>query len=598
MKRACVLVALLCAAALAGAGAQPETIGHPVFPLLDSAGVNVLRAGTPVSPVRTCGGCHDTGYIETHNTHVALDPLGDPLLGEAPGARHVGGGAGNAAGLDCFLCHITQPDNDARLAALRTGEPAWAAAATLARVGLIRREGDDWRYVAGGFDPFGRVYPEALGLRIPSSRSCGQCHGLVHAGGAPLVISYDDTENRVTRTTGLVYAAQRLVDSGVNLAGKESLTLPWDVHAERLVECHNCHFSLNNPAYAAAPSTTRPGHLGFDSRRQPIGEYLKRPSHQLARGDSPLGAIAGEPGGTMRLCADCHDLARTHAWLPYRSRHMSRVACEACHVPVVRAAALRTVDWTVLTPARGPRVEYRGVRGAVDDPAILVDGYRPVLLPRTHEGAPARLAPYNLVSFWYWESGDPPRPVPRADLERAFFAGEDDHPDIVAAFDSDGDGVLAPAERILDSDAKVRAARARLATVGVENARITAELRAYGLHHGVASGAWATRACERCHSRADGANAPLQLAAAVPGGVVPVPVHDAGGARMDGAVTVVADGALHYAPETMGAGFYLLGLDRARAADAVGAVALVLVFVGAAIHGTARALAARERNAK
>jgi hypothetical protein len=594
MTRACAFAVLLCAAS--NAGAQQETIGHPVFPLLDSAGVNVLRGGTPISPTRTCGGCHDTAYIEAHSTHVALDPLGDTLLGEEAGARHVGGGAGNDAELDCFLCHIAEPANDARVAALRAGEPAWAAAATLARAGLVRRDGDDWRYVSGAFDPFGRVYPEDLGLRDPTSRNCGQCHGLVHAGSAPLVIPYDDLENRVTRTTGLVYAAQRLVDSGMNLAGKESLTLPWDVHAERLLECHNCHFSLNNPAYAAAPSATRPAHLDFDSRRQPIGEYLRRPSHQLARGRSALGAIAGQPGGTMRLCADCHDVARTHGWLPYRSRHMSRVACEACHVPVVRAPALRAVDWTVLTPARDPRVEYRGVRGEPGDPAALVDGYRPVLLPRAHGGEPARLAPYNLVSFWYWAAGDPPRPVPRAELERAYFAGDGYHPDIAAALDTDGDGVVTPAERVLDTDAKARAVRARLEAAGVADARIVAELQPFGLHHGVAAGEWATRACERCHSRAAGADAPLLVAAVVPGGVAPVPVA-ALDARLSGAVTLAADGALHYAPETMGEGFYVLGLDRARAVDAAGAVVLALVFVGAAIHGAARVLAARGRNA-
>jgi hypothetical protein len=35
----------------------------------------------------------------------------------------------------------------------------------------------------------------------------------------------------------------------LNLAGKDGLDRAWDIHAERGLECVDCHHSLNNPVY-------------------------------------------------------------------------------------------------------------------------------------------------------------------------------------------------------------------------------------------------------------------------------------------------------------------------------------------------------------
>ncbi len=60
---------------------------HPVFPLLDASGRSVLSSRQPISTLVTCGGCHDTDYITTHNYHSNLG-FGNILQGvSAPTGR-------------------------------------------------------------------------------------------------------------------------------------------------------------------------------------------------------------------------------------------------------------------------------------------------------------------------------------------------------------------------------------------------------------------------------------------------------------------------------------------------------------------------------
>jgi hypothetical protein len=81
---------------LGGAAAQeiePQTSTgpgspiHPVFPLLDAGGNNVLESDQPLSTMTTCGGCHDTAFIAANNFHadVGLESYGAP--GSLPGGR-------------------------------------------------------------------------------------------------------------------------------------------------------------------------------------------------------------------------------------------------------------------------------------------------------------------------------------------------------------------------------------------------------------------------------------------------------------------------------------------------------------------------------
>ena len=186
----------------------------------------------------------------------------------------------------------------------------------------------------------------------------------------------------------------------MNLANKESLDRSWDIHAERGLQCTDCHYSLNNPVFFQANEEDRPAHLEFDPRRIELGEYLKSPLHQFARGQSAQDGVAPETQDSMRGCESCHDAQSTHDWLPYSARHMQAVSCETCHAPQMYATAVQQTDWTVLQPGGEPLTSCRGVAdGNSGGSAVntLVTGYQPALLPRA---ATQTAQPASRLSTW------------------------------------------------------------------------------------------------------------------------------------------------------------------------------------------------------
>ena len=64
-----VLVGVLAAIALPAAADAPL---HPAVWLRDEDGDMVVSTGKPVSPMMTCGECHETDYIASHSYHVSV----------------------------------------------------------------------------------------------------------------------------------------------------------------------------------------------------------------------------------------------------------------------------------------------------------------------------------------------------------------------------------------------------------------------------------------------------------------------------------------------------------------------------------------------
>jgi hypothetical protein len=495
---------------------------------------------------------------------------------------------------NCFLCHQADPANIARKRALAEGRFNWVATATLENTGLVKRNVDGWHWNRNAFDNEGLAGAEKLALTEPSSKHCGQCHGLVHTTSDPVIPVYGKDSEWETETEGQIFSAEKLYESGMNLAGKDTLGRPWDVHAERLMTCTHCHFSLNNPISSAEAKAARPDYLSFDARRLDIGEFLKRPDHNFAKGASAQGTVAREFDGTMRRCEGCHDALSVHQWLPYKKRHMSRLLCESCHIPVVSAPARQATDWTILTKNGDPRIEYRDVQGPIDDPASLITGFRPVLLPRrTSDGKLSKLAPHNLTASWFWTYGDPPRPVRIYDLKRAIFDAQGYRHDIVVSLDTNGNGAVDPSELVLDTEQKIAAVRGQLEKLGLTDLRITGELQPYSLHHGVVTGKWTTRACTVCHSDSSIIAQPFVLASIAPGGVLPIPVKDSN-TRLDGEV-VLDGGGVFYKPMTIKEEYYVLGKDRWKSIDGTGIFLIVVTLIGVLCHGGFRWYMARTR---
>jgi hypothetical protein len=552
--------------------AQPSL--HPAIVLRDAKGAPVVVSGQPASAAKTCDGCHDVGWIQSHDGHGGLVANG---FDRSPALLPAG---------NCFLCHVQAADNSARTQAITRDRRDWIETATLAATGLVATDGDHWQWQKHRFQSDGTIPASALGIARPGNRACGFCHGRVYEDSAPLSLSPAATQ-RMTELEGIVFSGQRISDSAMNVANKDSLTRPWDVHAERMVSCASCHFSPNHPAYAFA--NRGPEHLQFDARRVAITEYLRRPDHRLAKG--PSNADAGHQEGSIRRCESCHDAGKVHAFLPRAERHFGALACEACHVPMAHAPARQEEDWTMLTPEREARVVYRGIRGDG-----FVPGYTPVLLPRPQPDGSKKLAPSNLITTYRWvERGDAQsagkrHPVARETLERAFFTADGYRPELVRALDSNGDGKLQEGERILDSAQKVQVAHDLLVAAGVHEPAMVGEVRSYELHHGVSPGRFATRDCSSCHAADSRIDQPFSVAASAPFGVTPALVDASTGAQLNHD----SSGRMVLVPHV--AGLHVFGHSRSGFLDGLGLLLFAGAIAGAGGHALLRVRSARRRN--
>jgi thiosulfate reductase cytochrome b subunit len=675
---AAIALGILCTVVLIGAhptDAAPIPPLHPVFPLLDVAGNNVLDSGQPVSTLRTCGSCHDTAFIATHSFHADLglsdftspgavdggniwdtspgafgkwDPLtyrylsptGDEIVDlttvewiKTLGGRHVGGGPAavsrdgrplvdlpadpdnpetsvvdpvtgertawdwNESGvveMNCFLCHLDAPNNEARLATLAAGNFGWANTMTLLGTGILTGSVEAPIWNADAFDADGNLLPAYVTVQDPTSANCGQCHGDVHTNNREPLVLDDCTDNGwSTTTTGQVFSSQRLASSGLNLQGKNDLSLAWDVHAERVVTCTECHYSINNPVYYQEDPASRPNHLVFDPRRIDLGEYIYRPIHEFAKGQSAQGILAPQFDNTLRRCESCHSVDDNHTWLPYSDRHMEAVSCETCHIPKLYAPAQQWVDWTVLRLDGSPQTECRGIEQG-DGSAPLLTGYTPTLLPRADGEGGDSLAPHNLIASWYWIYGNPARPVPLRNLTAAWLDGSSYRSDVLATFDINSDGQLDDVELIIDSEAKRSLIAENLASQGLQNPRIEGDVQPYSINHNVVTGAWATRSCDTCHGEGSLITQVMPIANRLPGGVLPTLTSD-DLVQMPG-ILKVDDGALIYAPTSNELGssdLYILGHDSVYWVDWIGMILFLGTLLGVTLHGSLRYLGNR-----
>ena len=497
--------------------------------------------------------------------------------------------------MNCFLCHIPDPNNDARTAALTSGQFQWANTATLLGSTIISAKGDTYTWNPEVFIDDQEIDPAVLKIQDPTNLNCGYCHGLVHDNVEdPLVTLGCSPERWSTITTGQIISPQKMADSGMNLADKQTLDRSWDVHAERLLNCVDCHYSINNPLYYQESEDTKPDHLLFDPRRVEIGDYLEKPLHQFARGNSAQSLVAPELNYTMRTCESCHAAERTHSWLPYLDSHLAALSCESCHIPQLYSSANMVHDWTVLLQDQTPRKECRGTEGDEDTMGTLLVGYEPVLIPSPVRNGDMKLAPHNLITTWYWVYGDPPRPVPFYDLQQAYFENGDYHPGIFLRFDQNGDGSLSKEEMVIDTAAKEEFVRDRLIRLGLSNPRISAEIQPYSINHDVASADWALDDCTACHGENSRITQPIKLASAAPGGILPSFV--AGTERtLSGDITAEEDGSVVYYPGPATQNLYIFGHTNLAWLDWIGLGLFASVFLGVVAHGGLRFYFASQR---
>lgn len=521
-----VPVALLLAG---GARAQqPVNPLHPTVVPLDAQG-QPTQSRDAVSDERTCAGCHDVAFIDSHSGHAS---------------------AGVKVG--CTRCHLDGGKLDVR-------------PETLDERGALRRE--------------------ALRIGPPASANCASCHGLVFGARDAVALPRDfdapDGPERnlsLTRGEGAIVAPQPMNDSFLDLEGKDRLTSPWDVHAAKLVGCTSCHFAPNDPVHAPAKQT-RLRYLANDPRRVGTAEYLLRPDHRLAKQE----------------CRSCHAPQEAHHFLPYRERHLTVLACQACHTPGPRAPMLEMLDETVVTAEGKPAARWRNLDrqdGALG--AGRVTAVRPLLVERAEQDGARRLAPVNPVGRWQWVDGLGRTPVPFAQVSQAFLSEGRYAPEVLAAFDANRDGRLDEAELRLDTREKTDLIAARLRTLGVRDPAIDGTLRVHALTHGIPSHEQAIRDCTECHGGESRADRDLVLATYLPGGVAPRPLEE--GVDLAGVITPAGGGlVLKGEPGTAPGGLHVFGHSRHGVSNTLGFLVFLAVSLGVTIHGLVRFLLRRRR---
>ena len=295
--------------------------------------------------------------------------------------------------------------------------------------------------------------------------------------------------------------------------------------------------------------------------------------HQLAKGSSRDGLGTFESKNSMRRCESCHDATAVHQWLPYKQRHFDSLACETCHVPKLYGPAVQALDWTLDDSEGNPRREYRDVDG---DPATadsLIHGFSPVLLPRENVGGARKLAPFNLVSSWYWTAGEPAARIEPDQLVEALYRN----------------GELNPELALAEGDSLVEAVKGRLEASGFTQVNLVADITPYPVSHNVLNGRWATRDCRACHGADSVLGAPFRLADNAPADLLPGWVSHSGVEQI-GQVNSIAGGAV-FTPSTRDAGYYVIGLDGIDLVDLAGLLMFFGILFGVSVHGLLRFIA-------
>ena len=554
---------------------KPSSDMHPRLVLRDAEAKPVRDSGAAIDVKNTCAPCHDVAWIAAHGFHFANSASAPSVL--------VTGSTPTSTAPNCFFCHVRRAAFELARATLKAGNSPWVATATLANTELVMSanavENAPFVYAKEAFASDGSVSADQLGLGPPSNDACGACHGLVSRQSPKLADWLQ--RPRLTEQTGQVFSPERVSASTLNLKDREHLTRPWDVHAERLLGCSDCHFVANDPR-SRALSQSVPETLRFEPRHAGIGAFLRRPDHDFARGERQV------------RCENCHDARPLHEFLPHTERHLARVGCEVCHVPRSLVPALREVDASLPTAPGQPRLSYRGIEGSLEEPSGTITGFEPYVIPRSDARGNSKLTAVNFVTTWDWREGSGSR-VEDAVVNRALFdsAGRLKR-EIIAALDLNHDGQLRDREWLLDTDARVRAVAGVLARAGVREPKRVGEVRAIPIRHGIVGGKSALRDCTSCHARDSRLSRPGIVAQAV----APSSTLKYAGDTAEISLAIEPMQASALAVARSGArqrSDYVFGASRTPWLDTAGISVASLVLLGALAHGGMRVRATQRR---
>ena len=202
-----------------------------------------------------------------------------------------------------------------------------------------------------------------------------------------------------------------------------------------------------------------------------------------------------------------------------------------------------------------------------------------------------RLSPVNLVSRWYWVSGDSQEPLPRETLQRALMKNGHYRPEILAALDTNHDGKLDRRELRLDSESKRNTVKQLLMAAGVKNPTIRAEVKIHKISHGVTEKGQAVSDCAVCHGPDSRIKGNVLLASWTPGGMPPTWKGKPG---VSGRIATEANGEVVWKPASGGQqNFHVFGLTTKDWPDKLGLLMLIGVVLMVSVHAGYRLVSRR-----
>jgi thiosulfate reductase cytochrome b subunit len=535
---------------------------HPPISLRDNNGVLAQKSGLAISNSETCGDCHDTGFIAKHNTHAGLNEVKGSTTATQPES-------------DCFVCHIDVSD------LVDQGEPDSTASrtlgsmSTLAKTKLVKKQGNYWRWNSSTFLKDGRIKDVGLGLRSPENVNCLQCHKMSPDQLAEIV------NPELSHPNSDVFSGEKLNRSSFNISNKSSHNHSWDVHAEKLVKCVNCHYSDNHPVYYREPEATRPAHLKFDSRKLSYKEYIAHPSHQLANAPDNNADMAS----CSECCVSCHNKGVGHDFLEAKEQHFRSLSCESCHISETYLSAISTIDYTILDPAKRPLVNRVKKEGAEEENGVLV-GHRPLLLlTSTTKGE--KFKPYRMATTWSWKDSSNGEVISPLLVEKAYFENGHYKKDIITQFDSNNNQTLENEELIINSNTKKELIVRLLVEQGVGKPVIQTEVQPIGIHHGVVGQKDIVKECTECHSQDSRLTGSFTLADETPIGAETTGMQPMK-YIIGGSITRNQNDALKFSPQIETSEKYIFSAIRNPWVDSIGFIAFLGVLFGVFVHGGLR----------
>ncbi|MGL1902195.1 MAG: cytochrome b/b6 domain-containing protein [Fibrobacterales bacterium] len=296
----------------------------------------------------------------------------------------------------------------------------------------------------------------------PRTEHCQQCH---------------TNDNVYSKKSGRFYSGKKVSESNFNIPGKSQINHAWDIHAERGLNCNDCHFSTNNPVFLRKEDTSKPSHLEFDPRRPDIGEFLKRPSHKLA-------FTAGE----RYDCTYCHTGEHSGIWKDRSDIHFKKLECQSCHTPTIKSPLLDTINNTIRSN-NAPVKIFKNV-----DTKGVITPFRPMLYKTNIKSA---YKPYNNITEFYFYATTQKKRVPDSVIAQISL---EHSTEIHNYLDLNKDGWVTGNEQGPASGVYFDFMKTQLLEQGYSGIIVKKNYSFHHIAHNTVTAEYATKQCSECHS--------------------------------------------------------------------------------------------------